>query len=144
MRKRLKKATLLIFAICLLSSFSSVSAAVMRSSDYMQSYSAYLTSKGGQVSVYATVTGRNNYYPKIGTSTILIYESTNNGKTFSYYGIYESEDYPSMMGSGGRYSQVAISFPGTRGNQYKATVYCYAEDNTSSEEIAYYTSAITA
>lgn len=144
MRKSLKKAFLLILAICLLSSFSSVSAAVMRSSDYMQSYSAYLSNDGGQISVHATVYGRANYYPKIGASTILVFESNNNGKSFSYYGSYESKDYPSMMGSGSRYSQVALTFPGTRGNQYKATVYCYVGDGTNGDEATYYTSAITA
>ncbi len=144
MRNAFKKVLCLVFALCLLSAFASASGAAARSSDYLSSYQASLSvGSGGDISVYATVNARKSY-PEVGVSEIVIYESSNSGKSFSYYDTFYSDDYSSMMGSGIHYSKCALTFTGTVGNQYKATVYCYAGDENGSDAKPYYTTAVTA
>ncbi len=144
MRNAFKKVLCLAFALCLLSAFASASGAVARSSEYLHSYRASLSAgSGGDISVYAVVNARESY-PEIGVSRIDVYESSNDGKSFSYYDTFYSDDYSSMMGTGSHYSKYALTFTGTVGNQYKATVYCYAGDENGSDAKPYSTTAVTA
>lgn len=134
----------LIFAVFLASSFAYANAGEVRSSAYLQSYQANLAAQGnGIISVYASIYGRTSL-SKIGVYQIDVYESTDNGNTFPYYDSFFYYDHPTMMGSGRRYSQTALTFSGTAGNQYKAIVYCYGSDPDGDDTKAYYTSAIIA
>ncbi len=144
MRRVFKKLSCLVLTFILMSSFMCANATSVRSSNYLNAYRASLTAdSNGTIWVSATVIGRESY-SKIGLSQIKIYESSNGGKTFSHFASYSSDDYPSMMGSGIRYSQDALAFTGTVGNQYKAIVYVYAGDSSGYDEKAYTTSTVTA
>lgn len=144
MRNAFKKVLCLVFALCLLSAFASASGAVARSSDYLSAYQASLSAgSGGDISVHAIIYARKSY-PEVGVSRVDVYESSNDGKSFSYYDTFYSDDYSSMISSGQRYSQKALTFTGTVGNQYKATVYCYAGDENGSDAKPYSTTAVTA
>lgn len=126
------------FAICLLSTLL-CSAASARSSDYIDDYRAVVTPiSGGKMVVTVDVSGVGRM-TQIGATTIYIYESTDN-KYFTRVATYEYEDYPEMMGSGTFYCEDAVTYPGTPGNYYFASVYCYAANAKGSDEKNYTTS----
>lgn len=128
-----------ILAVCLLSTFlcSAVSA---RSSDFLDSYGASITPKsGGKMVVTVDVIGVGRM-TQIGATTIYIYESKDN-KYFTRVATYEHEDYPKMMGSGFDYCEDAVTYDGTPGYYYFASVYCYAANANGSDEKNYTTSA---
>ena len=77
---------------------------------------------------------------QIGATTIYIYESTDN-KSFKKVATYNYEDYPEMMGSGTFYCEDPVTYPGTPGYYYKASVYCYAANANGSDEKNYTTSS---
>ena len=114
------------------------------SSDYLNSYAAYLTAPGnGEINVGVFVTGVDTM-DKIGADTIRIYESTDSGRTWNWDGTYFSFDYPEMLGSGDYYNEVPITHPGTPGNQYYAVVTVYAGDHTGHDTGKYTTNPIIA
>lgn len=80
---------------------------------------------------------------KIGASTIYIYESTDN-KSFTRVATYNYEDYPELMGSGTFYCEDAVTYYGTPGNYYRASVYCYAANSSGSDEKNYTTTSVRA
>lgn len=127
-----------IFAICLLSTIL-CSAASARSSAYLDGYSASVTPiSGGKMVVSVDVSGVG-YMTQIGASTIYIYESKDN-KYFTRVATYEYEDYPEMMGSGTNYYEDPVTYSGTPGYYYFASVYCYAANAKGSDEKNYTTS----
>lgn len=128
-----------IFAVCLLSSFLCTVAAA-RSSAYLDSYRATVTAKsGGKMVVTVDVSGRGPM-TEIGATTIYIYESSDN-KSFTRVATYNCEDYPEMIGSGSVYYEDPVTYPGTVGYYYKASVYCYAANANGSDEKNYTTAA---
>lgn len=143
MKKSLKAVICLVLAIGLLSSFASANSVSPRSSLYIGSYVASISAKrGGAISISARVVGKGSL-DEIGVSSITIYESSD-GKIYTRYGTFYSDDYPSMMGSGSVYDNVAFEFTGTVGYTYKATVNCYGRSGSGSDTKPYSTSAVTA
>ena len=144
MKKAHKEIICLLLAVSLFSSFFYVSATMARTSSTMNYYSASLsTAENGKISISASITGRG-FCSKIGISHVYIYESSDGGKTFTLYDSYFSSNYPSMMSSGYKYLETPISFTGTIGYQYKATVYCCATYDSENDTKTYKTNIVTA
>lgn len=143
MKKSLKAVICLILAIGLLSSFASASAVFPRSSMYIGYYTASISAgQNGAISITARVVGKGSL-DEIGVSSITIYESSD-GKSYTKYGTFYSDDYPSMMGSGSVYEKKAFEFMGTVGYTYKATVNCYGRSGSGSDTKPYSTGSVTA
>nr|WP_325300535.1 hypothetical protein [uncultured Dysosmobacter sp.] len=139
MKRIWKRALCGLFAVCL---FSTVlcSAVSARSSAYLDLYGAAITPiSGGGMVVTVDVAGVG-YMTQIGATTIYIYESTDN-KSFKKVATYDYEDYPEMMGSGTQYYEDPVTYPGTPGYYYKASVYCYAANANGSDEKNYTTAS---
>lgn len=144
MKKAFKRVSCLLLSFLLLSSIICANAASARSSSSLRYYSANLTAaENGKIFLDASVTGRTPC-SKIGISMAYIYESDDGGKTFSRCATYYSSDYPAMMGSGLKYSFTPISFTGTIGHQYKATVLCRAVSDLGDDTKSYETRIVTA
>lgn len=127
-----------LLAVCLLSTIICTVASA-RSSDYLDDYRAVVTPiSGGKIVVTVDVSGVGRM-TQIGASTIYIYESVDN-KSFTIVATYNYEDYPEMMGSGMDYCEDAVTYSGTPGNYYFASVYCYAANANGSDEKNYTTS----
>jgi len=134
--KRLLCGTL---ALALLSSLVFASASTF-SSLYLDSYGAAVTpDSGGRMVVSVDVIGRG-YQEMLGATLIIIYESTDN-KVFTRVASYSYEDYPVMMGSGKFYVKDPVTYYGTPGYYYKASVYVYAGDGVNGTERNYTTSS---
>lgn len=128
-----------ILAVCMLSALSCTTA-LARSSAYLNSYRAVVTAKsGGKMVVTVDVTGVGTM-TEIGATTIYIYESEDN-KSFTRVATYEHTDYPEMMGAGTHYYEDPVTYSGTPGYYYFASVYCYAANANGSDEKNYTTSA---
>ena len=129
-----------LLAVCMLSALlcASASAAVLRSSDYLSSYTARVTPVGdGKVAVTVDVDGAGAM-DEIGASEIHIYESTDNS-LFTWVESYTSDDYPEMLGSGTFYYDTPITHQGVAGRYYKAHVYFYAAKGSGSDTRDYMT-----
>lgn len=143
MKKVIKATICLVLTIGLLSSFAYADAVVTRSSLYLSDYSASISAgQNGAISIAATIYG-NGHLSEIGVSKVTVYESSD-GRNYTTYGTYFSDDYPSMMSSGTQYRGTAFQFAGTIGHTYKATVYCYGSDGSGSDTKPYFTSKVTA
>ena len=141
--KRLgKKIFCTILVLCMISNAICITAFAVtdRSSAYLNSYRAVVTAKsGGRIVVTVDVSGVGRM-TKIGATTIYIYESEDN-KSFFQVAEYNYEDYPKMMRSNvTTYYDDAVTYYGTPGNYYFASVYCYAENADGSDEKNYTTS----
>lgn len=144
MKTVFKRIVCTLLVICSLSSLAWANAIQARTSSTLNYYSANLSASANRtVSVSANITGRGDC-SEIGISRVYVYESSDGGKTFSLYKTYLSSDYPSMMDSGITYCKAPISFTGTIGNQYKATVYCHAVCGSDTDTKSYETNTVTA
>lgn len=134
-----------VLTICMLAGLLCTSghAVADRSSAYLDGYAASVTARsGGRLIVTVDVSGVGSM-TKIGASTIYIYESSD-GVDFERVGTYHYEGYPNMMGSGTIYYKDAITYYGTPGYYYFASVYCYAENANGSDERNYTTTVVRA
>lgn len=128
-----------LFIIATICSFLCISAsAATESSAYIDSYRATVVpeSRG-----YLTVTGEVDAVSpmtKLGVSLIYLYESTD-GSLFDRVATYTPVAHPHLMGSGLSYDRDFITYRGTPGRYYYASVYFYAEDETGSDEKNYIT-----
>lgn len=121
---------------------TSVSAATY-SSEYLNSYSAsVLPDSNGVVVISAHVTGCGQM-KEIGVKTVYLYESQD-GKHFQRVALYESTDYPHMMGSGIVYYEDLFRYSGTIGRYYYASVYVYAGNGSTGDTRNYVTPMILA
>ena len=126
-----------IFALVMISSLLCTTAsAAVQSSAYLDGYFAGLTADpNGEMVISVQVTGVG-YMPEIGAKTIYVYESTD-GELFHRVAIYDSSDYPGMMGSGTFFCKDIITHQGTVGRYYYATVFVYAGNSTGGDERSY-------
>jgi len=142
MRKYVKKILCIALALCVLSSTFAASAALDASS-YLSRYSATLTAKsGGKIAILVDVTGAG-YMTDIGATDIYVYESSDN-VTFTCVSSFHSDAYPRMLGSGSTYFDTPITYAGTPGMYYYASVYFYAADSTGSDTGHYNTDSCRA
>lgn len=123
-----------IFALVMVSSILCTAAsAAVQSSAYLDGYSAILTADPhGVMTITVDVTGAG-YMPELGAKTIWVYESTNK-VDFHRIAVYESKDYPEMMGSGTVFYEDVVTFTGTPGRYYYAKVFVYAGDSSGGDE----------
>lgn len=113
------------------------------SSAYLDAYSAsVLPDKNGVVVISAHMSGCG-YMDEIGVKTIFLYESEN-GTDFHRVALYESTDYPHMMGSGTYFYEDLFWYKGTVGRYYVASVYVYAGKNGHGDTRNYTTTMIQA
>lgn len=117
-------ALVLIFALCLsTAAFADESPITVRSSEYLDFYNATIQSTGnGGVTVYFQVAGTRTM-DQIGSSVIHLYEK--NGSTWSIVKTFrytDSQYASSMMGYNTAMKAGSVSYTGTVGKQYSASV----------------------
>ena len=114
-----------------------------RSSLYLDSYMAAVTPvANGKLVISVDVSARRNC-TQLGSDDIYLYESTD-GVHFTLVRHYQYQDYPNMMGSGWDYCRDAVTYQGTVGRYYAATVYIFAGDSSGSDSRRYETSTVRA
>ena len=134
MKTAVKRLLGIILAVSVAASLLSVSAsaAVVRSSDYLDAYACSAhRENNGKIAVCISVDAIVNA-TEIGATEIYIYESIN-GEDFTCVEVYDAEDYPEMLGSGWHYYDTPIIHQGTVGKYYYATVYVYAGNSTGGD-----------
>ncbi len=89
--------------------------------------------------VSADILGRGDQ-KVIGVTQIILYESKDN-KNFYQVGSYLPDRHPNMLSSGSVYVADIVTYLGTPGYYYKASVYCYAGDGTNGTERNYMTNS---
>lgn len=110
-------------------------------SDYLYAYTAYIADKGnGDLSVQFSVNG-SGIMNQIGVSSIKLQWSTNN-INWNTIKTFDSEDYPQMLGSNRSRYASSVSYDGTEGWYYRASVTFYASDNYGSDSITMWTSSV--
>ena len=115
-----------------------------RASNFISSYSASLSSSSGTVSVSAIVRGTNTM-TTIGATRIVLYESSNNGASFTAIKTFSSGVYTAMLKSNSTtYSATPVSYSGVAGRQYYAVVTCYAQNSSGNDSKQYTTNTIIA
>lgn len=130
----------MLVAAMTFSIFCTAASASVKSSAYLDSYRATIVPEsGGLIVVNVSVDGVSPM-TEIGAKTIYIYESLDN-KSFYRVGTYESSVYPQMMGSGMHYYEDPITYLGTPGRYYCASVWVYAANADGSDEKNYTTAS---
>lgn len=110
-----------------------------RASDYLSSYSAYVSAVGGgKIKVYFSVSG-TGYIDSIGASSIAIYESTNNS-SWTWKKTFTSTNTPSMMSYNDYHHSGYVSYQGVAGRYYKAYVNIWGGDNGAGDNRYFWTS----
>ena len=145
MKTSVKRLLGVILTVSIVASLLSVaaSAAVVRSSNYLDAYACSVSAENnGKIEVCVEVDAIVNA-TEIGATEIYIYESTN-GEDFTCVAEYFAEDYPEMLGSGRSYYDEPIIHRGTVGKYYYAAVYVYAGNSTGGDTRAVNTNVVRA
>lgn len=140
MKNSSKRILSFLLTLCVISSLSAVIAlAAVQSSDYLDSYRAtVIAQSGGRIVVLVDVSGCG-IMDEIGANAIYLYESQDN-VNFYRVGTYNHNDYPAMMTSDSTdYYDTPITYNGTPGYYYKASVYVYAGKNGGGDQRNYLT-----
>lgn len=147
MKRYLKKATGLLLAVSLLvvAFATPASAALERSSLYLDCYRAWLTPQsGGKINVTIDVQAVD-YMEKVGALEVAMYESADGGATWELDSIYTNSIFPDLLQEDTYwYCETPISHQGTVGYKYFAVVTVYARDSTGSDSKEYQTTTVTA
>jgi len=131
MKHFVKRILCSVMAVCMLSTFTFVSAAE-QASYFLSDYTATLTAMGnGEIAITVDV-GGTGYMTEIGATEICVYESTNN-LDFDEVAVYTSDDYPEMLDSGYDYYDAPIIHEGVAGRYYIASVTFYAANSRGSD-----------
>ena len=145
--KRTAKQFLCMFVILAISVSICVvpAAASLHSSLYLDAYSAWLTPKRGGAIVVAVDVQAVGYMDEIGAKRIEIFESKNQGKTWTTKKIYLNYITPGMYVTDAfYYYDDPVTYYGTPGYEYYADVTVYAVDSTGSDSRVYSTPVVTA
>lgn len=140
MKNSSKRILSFLLTLCVISSLSAVIAlAAVQSSDYLDSYRAtVIAQSGGRIVVLVDVSGCG-IMDEIGANAIYLYESQDN-VNFYRVGTYNHNDYPAMMTSDSTdYYDTPVTYSGTPGYYYKASVYVYAGKNGGGDQRNYLT-----
>ena len=138
-------ALLLVFVLAVpMEAAAAVQEPVMpMASDYFKSYNGYTTALGsGRIGVSFTVNGVNKM-DKLGSTSIAVYESTDNA-TFTYVATFWSSSYSSMMGQNTLSHGTTLSYSGTAGRYYKAYINIRAEKDGGYATRGYWTNTTKA
>lgn len=140
MKNSSKRILSFLLTLCVISSLSAVIAlAAVQSSDYLDSYRATVVAQsGGRIVILVDVSGCG-IMDEIGANAIYLYESQDN-VNFYRVGTYNHNDYPAMMTSDSTdYYDTPVTYSGTPGYYYKASVYVYAGKNGGGDQRNYLT-----
>ncbi len=139
-----KRAVCSLLAFAMIFGFLCTSAsAATYSSVYLDAYSgSVLPDKNGVVVISAHVVGCG-FMDEIGVKTIFLYESED-GKDFHRVALYESTNYPVMMGSGTVFNRDLFRYQGIVGRYYVASIYAYAGKDGNGDMRNYTTTMIMA
>lgn len=147
MKRYCKKTTALFLVVSLLMVILAipVSAGLDRSSLYLSYYAAWLTPKNnGAVDVTIDVQAVGDM-DDVGATSVIIYESSNGGTTWSAVRGYSSDLVPDMLAHDTYlYFDSPITHIGRPGNQYYAIITIYAGNSTGYDTREYITPIITA
>lgn len=134
----------LIAAMMFVGAVSATSEGV-RSSLYLDSYRAWLTPKNnGAVAVTIDVQAVGDM-DDIGATSIIMYESSDGGSTWTAVREYFSALVPNMLAHDTYlYFDAPITHIGRPGNKYFAIITIYAGDSTGYDTRQYQTTTITA
>lgn len=111
----------LVFTICIVP----MAAAVTNASDYLSTYSSNIQSGGsGKVLVTIKAIGKVGVN-EIGAEKIVLEESKD-GKSWHIAETFEPDEYPEMMKYGARTIGSSVTYNGTSGYYYRATLTFYA------------------
>ena len=130
----------LLTVVMVSSILCTAASASVKSSAFLNSYRATVTPKSGGLLVVTVNVDGVSPMTEIGAKTIYIYESLDN-KSFYRVGTYESSVYPQMMGTGTHYFRDAVTYLGTPGRYYYASVWVYAANEDGSDEKNYSTAS---
>ena len=133
------------FLVVVLSISAFLMPASARSSWYLDSYRAWLNPKsGGEITITVDVQATGDM-DELGAKRIVVYESEDNGESWTEYKIFLSLLFPEMLTSGDYlYIDSPVSFTGTPGYKYYAVVTVYAGDSTGGDSRDYTTPIVTA
>ena len=134
-----------VFLVVVLSISAFLMPASARSSWYLDSYRAWLNPKsGGEITITVDVQATGDM-DELGAKRIVVYESEDNGESWTEYKIFLSLLFPEMLTSGDYlYIDSPVSFTGTPGYKYYAVVTVYAGDSTGGDSRDYTTPIVTA
>jgi len=134
---------LLVFAVCL-SSTAFLSANAMPASDYIRSYSASTYRTGpGNIKVTFEIGGTRTM-DDIGSTSIYLYELNGTSWSLVQTFLYTQSSYSHIMTSNTAVHSASVTYAGTSGKQYYATVYLWAGRNGGGDSRSVTTSAVTA
>jgi len=125
-RKSLRKISFLLIVTLILSSASAIAAPA---SDYIFAYDADIGRTGSNgVKVAFEIYGTRNM-DDIGATSIYLYESSNSGWTLVKTFVYTQSAYSHIMSGNTSGHSASVTYYGTIGKQYYATVYLWAGRN---------------
>lgn len=138
--KHVKKTLIRVIALCLVLvlSFPCTVSAVDYSvapyaSYYLNAYNTYICDVGnGNIQIWYEVAG-TSYMDEIGVLKIMLYESSDNGNTWTWVKTFLHEDYTSMLASNDYYHCSYVSYKGSSSKTYKAYVCIWAGKNGSGD-----------
>lgn len=118
----------LVLVMCLSVAVSAAGAPIsVCASEYFDSYGSSIHRAGnGGVTVYFNVVG-TNVMDKIGANAVFIYEK--NGSSWDVVKVFWASSTPSMMGYNTIKKTGSVTYYGTSGKQYYASVSFYALKN---------------
>lgn len=100
---------------------------------YLDAYNTYICDVGnGRIQIWYEVMG-TGYMDEIGTLSIRLYESSDNGTTWKWVKTFLHEDYSSMLAYDDYYHCSYVSYQGSSSKTYKAYVCIWAGKNGSGD-----------
>ena len=144
MKNAVKRGGSLLLALVMLVGIT-VTFVSARSSWYIDAYKAWLTPEAGGV-IDVTIDVQANYImDEVGASRVQIFESKDDGNTWTSNRIYLKGLFPELVTTNDFiYYDTPISYPGTPGYKYYAEITVYAGDSTGSDTKEYTTGVVTA
>lgn len=104
-----------------------------RASYYLNAYNTYICDTGnGNIQIWYEVVG-TGYMDEIGTLRIMLYESSDNGNTWTWVKTFSHENYSSMLTYDDYYHYSYVSYKGSSSKTYKAYVCIWAGKNGSGD-----------
>lgn len=96
---------------------------------YLDAYNTYICDMGGgNIQIWYEVAGTGDM-DEIGTLSIRLYESSDNGSTWKWVKTFLHEDYSSMLAYDDYYHCSYVSYQGSSSKTYKAYVCIWAGKN---------------
>lgn len=100
---------------------------------YLDAYNTYICDVGsGNIQIWYEVAG-TGYMDEIGTLRIVLYESSDNGNTWTWVKTFSHENYSSMLAYDDYYHYSYVSYKGSSSKTYKAYVCIWAGKNGSGD-----------